>query len=192
MLFDTPFTLSQVFSKISNLESPFPNLVSADVVSIVFFGDTRFGSKGLYHANGLRGLLCVASHLLVMHLDYNIPMYFVSFGSILMHVDGSHVVLVSSFAAIKGKLVIMLIPVNRVTAGFHYLMASFVELFLFRIFSLMWSELDGQASLVLQRSASWLMRSSTFVAVPREEKERVTEGSAVKLRSWMRMSLSRT
>ena len=66
---------------------------------------------------------------------------------------------------IKGKLVIMLISVNRVTAGFHYLMASFVELFLFRIFSLMWSELDGQASLVLQRSASWLMRSSTFVAV---------------------------
>ena len=50
MLFDTPFTLSQVFSKISNMESPFPNLVSADVVSIVFFCDTRFGSKGLYHA----------------------------------------------------------------------------------------------------------------------------------------------
>ncbi|KAG2260877.1 hypothetical protein Bca52824_080171 [Brassica carinata] len=45
--FDTPFTLSQAFSKIQNLEAPFPNLTSGGVVSFVFFGATRIGSKGL-------------------------------------------------------------------------------------------------------------------------------------------------
>ncbi|CAN7103644.1 unnamed protein product, partial [Brassica rapa subsp. narinosa] len=44
--FDTPFTLSQAY--IQNLETRFPNLASGGVVSFVFFGATRFGSKGLY------------------------------------------------------------------------------------------------------------------------------------------------
>lgn len=48
---------------------------------------------------------------------------------------------------------------------FHYPMDSFVEQFLFPIFPSMWSELDGQASLVLQGSSSWLMLFSAFVAV---------------------------
>ncbi|WZZ85898.1 hypothetical protein YC2023_114477 [Brassica napus] len=47
---ETPFTLSQAFSNIQNLETPFPNLASGGVVSFVFFGATRFGSKGLYPA----------------------------------------------------------------------------------------------------------------------------------------------
>ncbi|CAF1710851.1 unnamed protein product, partial [Brassica napus] len=47
---DTPFTLSQAFSKIRNLETPFPNLTSGGVVSFVFFGATRIGSKCLYPA----------------------------------------------------------------------------------------------------------------------------------------------
>ncbi|CAN7075204.1 unnamed protein product [Brassica oleracea var. botrytis] len=44
--FDTPFTLSQAY--IQNLETRFPNLASGGVVSFVFFGATRSGSKGLY------------------------------------------------------------------------------------------------------------------------------------------------
>ncbi|CAF2373380.1 unnamed protein product [Brassica napus] len=44
--FDTPFTLSQAY--IQNLETRFPNLASGGVVSFMFFGATRFGSKGLY------------------------------------------------------------------------------------------------------------------------------------------------
>ncbi|CAN6803282.1 unnamed protein product [Brassica oleracea] len=46
--FDTPFTLSQEY--IQNLETRFPNLASGGVVSFVFFGAIRFGSKGLYPA----------------------------------------------------------------------------------------------------------------------------------------------
>ncbi|WZZ68411.1 uncharacterized protein LOC125589275 [Brassica napus] len=69
------------------------------------------------------------------------------------------------FIMIEGKLVDTLIPVNRVMEEFHYPMDSFVEQFLFPIFLSMWSELDGQASLVLQGSSSWLMLFSAFVAV---------------------------
>ncbi|XP_013589611.1 PREDICTED: uncharacterized protein LOC106298053 [Brassica oleracea var. oleracea] len=57
------------------------------------------------------------------------------------------------FIMIEGKLVDTLIPVNRVMEEFHYPMDSFVEQFLFPIFLSMWSELDGQASLVLQGSS---------------------------------------
>ncbi|CAN7083253.1 unnamed protein product, partial [Brassica oleracea var. botrytis] len=46
--FDTPFTLSQTY--IQNLETRFPNLASGGVVSFVFFGATKSGSKGLYPA----------------------------------------------------------------------------------------------------------------------------------------------
>ncbi|RID72731.1 hypothetical protein BRARA_C04610 [Brassica rapa] len=100
-----------------------------------------------------------------MDLDYNVPMNFVSFGSTSMPVDGSQVALVRSSTAIERKLVGTLIPVNRVMEEFHYPMDSFVEQFLFPIFPSIWSELDGQASLVLQGSSSWLMLFSAFVAV---------------------------
>ncbi|KAH0907566.1 hypothetical protein HID58_039393, partial [Brassica napus] len=136
-----------------------------------------------------RFVVYVAPDLSVMDLVYNVPMNFVSFGSTSMPVDGSQVALVRSSTAvcsllsvfspalgaviscylswwqIEGKLVGTLIPVNRVMEEFHYPMDSFVEQFLFPIFPSMWSELDGQASLVLQGSSSWLMLFSAFVAV---------------------------
>uniref|UniRef100_A0A0D3CZ36 Uncharacterized protein n=1 Tax=Brassica oleracea var. oleracea TaxID=109376 RepID=A0A0D3CZ36_BRAOL len=137
-----------------------------------------------------RFVVYVAPDLSVMDLDYNVPLNFVSFGSTSMPVDGSQVALVRSSTAvcsllsvfspalgavinscylswwqIEGKLVDTLIPVNRVMEEFHYPMDSFVEQFLFPIFLSMWSELDGQASLVLQGSSSWLMLFSAFVAV---------------------------
>ena len=125
-----------------------------------------------------RFVVYVAPDLSVMDLDYNVPMNFVSFGSTSMHVDGSQVTLVRSSTAvlcsllsvfsqalgaviscylswwqIEGKLVDTLILVNWVMEEFHYPMDSFVEQFLFPIFLSMWSELDGQASLVLQGSS---------------------------------------
>ncbi|KAL0686753.1 hypothetical protein Bca4012_086430 [Brassica carinata] len=113
-----------------------------------------------------RFVVYVAPNLSVMDLDYNVPMNFVSFGSTSMPVDGSQVALVrSSTAQIEGKLVDTLISVNRVMEEFHYPMDSFVEQFIFPIFPSMWSELDGQASLVLQGSSFWLMLFSAFVAV---------------------------
>ncbi|CAN7046527.1 unnamed protein product [Brassica rapa subsp. trilocularis] len=136
-----------------------------------------------------RFVVYVAPDLSVMDLDYNVPMNFVSFGSTSMPVDGSQVALMRSSTAvcsllsvfspalgaviscylswwqIEGKLVGTLIPVNRVMKEFHYPMDSFVEQFLFPIFPSMWSELDGQASLVLQGYSSWLMLFSAFVAV---------------------------
>ncbi|WZZ07217.1 hypothetical protein YC2023_093138 [Brassica napus] len=135
-----------------------------------------------------RFVVYVAPDLSVMDLDYNVPMIFVSFGSTSMPVDGSQVALVRSSTAvcsllsvfspafgavilcylswwqIEGKLVGTLIPLNRVMEEFHYPMDSFVEQFLFPIFPSMWSELDGQASLV-QGSSSWLMLFSAFVAM---------------------------
>ncbi|KAL0833361.1 hypothetical protein Bca101_085250 [Brassica carinata] len=174
-LFDTPFTLSQASFNI-------PNLASNGVVSLVFVDGTIFGFKCLYPVFILvcllssipvcslvewskRFVVYVAPNLSVMDLDYNVPMNFVSFGSTSMPVDGSQVALVRSSTAIEGKLVDTLISVNRVMEEFHYPMDSFVEQFIFPIFPSMWSELDGQASLVLQGSSFWLMLFSAFVAV---------------------------
>ncbi|CAN6986976.1 unnamed protein product [Brassica oleracea var. botrytis] len=73
---DTPFTLSQAFSKIRNLETPFPNLTNGGVVSFVFFGATRIGSKCLYPAPPSRmatknvgggGLLAYGLHSFVVY-----------------------------------------------------------------------------------------------------------------------------
>ncbi|KAF8050278.1 hypothetical protein N665_2010s0001 [Sinapis alba] len=147
LLFDTPFTLSQAFSNIQNLESPFPNLASDGVVSFVFLDGTRFGSKCL----NLAVCSVVFSRLAVWRRQCS---SFTRVGSLTL-----------PFILIEGKLVDMLTPVNRVMAGFHYPMGSFVEQFLFPIFPSMWSELDGQASLVLQGSSSWLMLFSAFDAV---------------------------
>ena len=49
--------------------------------------------------------------------------------------------------------------------GFHYSVASFVKLLFFPRFPLIWSELDVQTSLILQRTSSWLMLCSASVAV---------------------------
>ncbi|KAF3486014.1 hypothetical protein F2Q69_00057598 [Brassica cretica] len=151
-MFDTPFTLSQASFNI-------PNLASNGVVSLVFVDGTIFGSNSFWFVSSpqsKRFVVYVAPNLSVMDLDYNVLMNFVSFGSTSMPVDGSQ---------IEEKLVDTLISVNRVMEEFHYPMDSFVEQFIFPIFPSMWSELDGQASLVLQGSSSWLMLFSAFVAV---------------------------
>ncbi|WZZ46603.1 hypothetical protein YC2023_042862 [Brassica napus] len=233
---DTPFTLSQAFSKIRNLETPFPNLTSGGVVSFVFFGATRIGSKCLYpavcnvlladvlfgvvtvllpfisspqaliHISTLKppsrmatknvgggGLLAYRLHSPVVYrspfgcvddtsfayglhspviymslfgfmiLAGDRPMGLVSFGSTFATSSSIYIALARSFA-VEEKPIVTFIPMNMEVAGYSPLVPRLSQSY-FLIFTPIWSELDEQASLVLQRSSSLRMLFSAYGAV---------------------------
>ncbi|KAL0653428.1 hypothetical protein Bca4012_096119 [Brassica carinata] len=130
----------------------------------------------------------VSPNIWFMVLNCNVPVTFGLFDSDLVPVRGFPVALVRystevcslsmvfnlAFGAVslcflswrqfERKLTIWFLQLNMIMGGFQYPVASFVKLFFFPIFSFIWSKLDVQASLVLQRTSSWLMLCSASVA----------------------------
>uniref|UniRef100_A0A0D3DVP2 Uncharacterized protein n=1 Tax=Brassica oleracea var. oleracea TaxID=109376 RepID=A0A0D3DVP2_BRAOL len=195
VLSDTPFTLfHKQRPQMPDRESPFPipaSLTRDGVVPFVTTDYTRFFSKDLYPAVcsvfpplpftlvRLYFSISVCSHvdwyemifvwvspnIWFMVLNCNVPVTFGLFGSDLVPVRGFPVALVRHSTEFERKLTIWLLQLNMIMGGVQYPVASFVKLFFFPIFPFIWSKLDVQASLVLQRTSSWLMLCSASVAV---------------------------
>ncbi|KAH0894378.1 LOW QUALITY PROTEIN: hypothetical protein HID58_056807 [Brassica napus] len=161
LLFDTSFTLSQASSNISNLEFPFPNLASDGVVSLVFVDGTRFGSNWLYPA-------CDSSFTRVGSLTLPfILVCLLSSISVCTLVEWSERFVVCVAPDFSVMDLDYNVPMNFVSFGstsMHVDVCSLLSVFSTALGAVI-SELDGQASLVLQGSSSWLMLFSAFVAV---------------------------
>ena len=134
-------------------------------------------------------VIWVSPNIWFMVLNCKVPVTFGLFGSDLVPVRGFPVALVRystevcslsmvfnlAFGAVslcflswrqfERKLTIWLLQLNMIMGGVQYPVASFVKLFFFPIFPFIWSKLDVQTSLVLQRTSSWLMLCSASVAV---------------------------
>lgn len=123
-----------------------------------------------------------------MILGCDIPMSLVSFGSILLTSSNIYIALarssavcssltgsildigvvfvyISSWWQVEEKLILIFIPMNMDVAGYDFPFVSRLNQFSFLIFLPIWSELDEQASLVLQGSSSHRMSFSAYGAV---------------------------
>uniref|UniRef100_A0A0D3CKZ5 Uncharacterized protein n=1 Tax=Brassica oleracea var. oleracea TaxID=109376 RepID=A0A0D3CKZ5_BRAOL len=166
----------QALARILDLKLPLPWMVSkisGGGVPLVSTGDSTFVYRRL-----LRVLLvCVNLELRTIALADDVLMNLTSVGSTVVLFGGLFVASMRSLTAVCSLAVIcspLLLRekfigkvrwMNMIMAGSDYPFVSCLEQSLFPIFPLVWSELDEQASLVLQGSSSQRLLSSAFGAV---------------------------
>ncbi|WZZ31443.1 hypothetical protein YC2023_014844 [Brassica napus] len=167
----------QALARILDLKLPLPWMVSkisGGGVPLVSTGDSTFVYRRL-----LRELLvCVNLELRTIALADDVLMNLTSVGSTVVLFGGlfvasmrsltavcSSLTAVCSLAVLREKFIGKVSWMNMIMAGSDYPFVSCLEQSLFPIFPLVWSELDEQASLVLQGSSSQRLLSSAFGAV---------------------------
>ncbi|WZZ86260.1 hypothetical protein YC2023_114839 [Brassica napus] len=167
----------QALARILDLKLPLPWMVSkisGGGFPLVSTGDSIFVYRRL-----LRELLvCVNLELRTIALADDVLMNLTSVGSTVVLFGGLFVAsmrsltavcssptAVCSLAVLREKSIDKVSWMNMIMAGSDYPFVSCLEQSLFPIFPLVWSELDEQASLVLQGSSSQRLLFSAFGAV---------------------------
>ncbi|KAH0888965.1 hypothetical protein HID58_051394 [Brassica napus] len=120
----------------------------------------------------------VMLELRFMILAGDIPMGLVSFGSTFVTFSSIYIALARASAVcsslmgfipdvgvVEEKFIVIFIPMNMDVAGFNFPLVPRLNQSFFLIFLLIWSKLDEQVSLVLQRFSSHRMLFSAYGAV---------------------------